>query len=191
MKYYLLKATENGWVTSVVFSDFDHMIYYLARHQRGKLDWRDGYPCYNNEILDHINMNFNDTYIHCEWFKDPVRYTRPYLIMDEDDRIIDPRRYYYEIENYDFPPYQRRYPKHVFRRGPVPGTGHRHHYHFYRSMNYGRIVRMVNHPDFKEYGRKKPYECMEQVWFDYPVRHYDRSWKSSYKCRKQWQKNLK
>ena len=190
MKYYLFKATNEGWVTYNIFSDYEHLIKFLASYQSGVLDWREGSPYYNNWILDKISMNFQDEYVTIDWFGNIERYTRPWVLIDEDNRIVDPRKFYDDIIAYERPAYQRNYPHHVFRRAPVPGTGHRKHAHYWRSVHYGQIVRMVKHPDFEKYGRKSHYQNMDQIYFDYPIRYYDKSWKSSTKCRKQWEKNI-
>ena len=190
MKYYLIKATSEGWTIHNIFSDYEHLIRFLASYQAGALDWREGSPYYNNWILDKINMNFQDEYITSDWFGNIERYTRPWVLMDEENRIVDPRKFYDDIIAYERPVYQRKYPHHVFRRGPVPGTGHHRHGHYYRSVHYGQIIRMLKHPDFEQYGRKRHYQNMDQVYFDYPIRHCDKSWKTSTKCRKQWEKHL-
>ena len=190
MKYYLFEANQEGWACKNVFTDYDHLIRYLASFQSGKLDWSEGKPYYNNWVLDRISINFQDEYVTSDWFGNTERYTRPHVFMDEEDRIVDPRDFYDDIIAYEKPPYERKYPYHVFRRGPVPGTGHRRHGHYWRSVHYGQIVRMIKHPNFKEYGRKRRYQNMDQIYFDYPIRYYDKSWKSSTKCRKQWEKNI-
>ena len=78
-----------------------------------------------------------------------------------------------------------------FRKYPIPGTRHKKHYHYARKL--GKIGKIVKTTDFKKYGRKQQYEDIidDVVWCEYPYRHVDRSWKSSYKCRHQWQKHLK
>ena len=190
MRYYLLKATNEGWITHAIFSDYEHLIAHLASYQSGIIDYREGKPYYNNWLLDKISMNFQDEYVTSDWFGETHKYTRPWVLMDAENRIVDPRLFYDDIIAYVRPPYQPYYRPHVFRRGPVPGTGHHKHGHYWRSVHYGQIIRMLKHPDFEQYGRKRRYQNMDQVYFDYPIRHYDKSWKSSTKCRKQWEKNL-
>lgn len=192
MKYYLFTATTHGWVIQSVFTDYEHLIRFLALHQSGKIDWSRGKVHYNNLILDGINMNFQDEYVTCDWFGNVHRYTRPYVLMDENDTIIDAREFYEDIISFRIPPYERHYPYYVFRRGPVPGTG-RHRYKYYhscRNIHYGQMVRAIHHPDYQEFGRKKKNKEINLISYDYPIRQYDKSWKSSCKCRKQWEKNL-
>lgn len=79
-----------------------------------------------------------------------------------------------------------------YRIDPVPCTGKRKGGP-YQHKPYGSIIRMINHPDFKKYGRKSHYQSLitDVSWYEYGHRHNDKSWKNNKKIKKQWQKNLK
>ena len=71
-----------------------------------------------------------------------------------------------------------------FRIDPVPRTGKRV-YKYCRQINNQKSVLREKAAG---YIRKKYYEDFPFVWDD-RMRSYDRSWKSSCKCRHQWQKH--
>lgn len=83
--------------------------------------------------------------------------------------------------------------EYTFRYDPVPNV-HRSHYHrgsCYRHKKYHHILDEA----FSEYGdycRKSKKELARELsdW-ESRCRHKDKSWKTSYKCRKQWMKNQK
>lgn len=80
-----------------------------------------------------------------------------------------------------------------FRSGNVPGIGHNK----WHRGTYYRIPRLKNvatqncscEGDTKEFTKSKYKPKNLPVWDD-RVRHNDKSWKSSYKVRKQWMKHL-
>lgn len=75
----------------------------------------------------------------------------------------------------------RKYPYH-YRRGSVPHTGHRSWGHYTSPTQLGRHLREdVTRPHLKP--------CPYDTW-DGPDRHRDRSWKTSFKCKHQWEKHL-
>ena len=99
MRYYLLKATDKGWITYNIFSDYEYLIAHLASYQSGVVDYSEGKPYYNNWLLDKISMNFQDEYVTSDWFGETHKYTRPWVLMDEENRIVDPRLFYEDINN--------------------------------------------------------------------------------------------
>lgn len=86
----------------------------------------------------------------------------------------------------------RRSMKYTFRRGNVPGIC-KHRWHrgtYYRHPQLHRLMIQSANIEYKEFIKGK--ERMENLptWDDRP-RHNDKSWKTSFKCRKQWQKHQK
>lgn len=92
---------------------------------------------------------------------------------------------------------QHRMEKYEFRRGPVPNI--------HKCKSYGRYYR---HPSTTNTKRKNEYIFDEEsadyklsrsnykinslpTVYDDIIRHYDKSWKTSYKVRKQWQKHIR
>lgn len=134
------------------------------------------------------------------------------LLLKEQKRLLDKRQeivkqygslYYYEKskrkeQQYEYGDLLVRHYRYYsntsyrYRIDPVPYTSKRKGGP-YQYKPYGSIIRMINHPDFKKYGRKSHYQSLitDVSWFEYGHRHNDKCWKSNKKIKKQWQKNLK
>lgn len=161
---------------------------------------------YSNHYLDNVNMTFNDIKV---WHKyDGVEevYLRDYVFLDPDNRIIDPREYIdrileivedlsYYNKKYRKPSkyslYYRCYEKSsvpYFREGPVPGTGkarwHRGSYYRHpKTTNEKRKAAIVEDKEFIKPSRRIHH--LADVYDEIP-RHFEKSWKSQSKKRKQW-----
>lgn len=143
--------------------------------------------------------------------KEYVPYEKPkrFFIYDEENNIVDVRDFdsviTYKIEHSSPKPsyscHEKTYGGHKagerlvrhtwrgkeefkFRQGPVPGIGHQKWYRHNWSSKHRQHVRTLK--ERMRTGERKV-ELTGLNWY----RHTDRSWKTSYKCRKQWMKNLK
>lgn len=141
---------------------------------------------------------------------------RPYLFFDENDSIIDVRFFKEEIKreflrlekekrNRSWKPnnesdyaygtqlvcdcFGKNEVCYRFRIDPVPDVGRRRGGP-YQHKKFGKIIRMVKHPDFKRYNRPAHYEDVLDYWDYYKVRNNEKSWKQNKKIKKQWQKNF-
>ncbi len=86
--------------------------------------------------------------------------------------------------------WSKNYEQYKFRRGPVPGVGGRYHYRrTFRRPKLIHNIRLITDPEYTEYTRKTSILSLGEYWWDDFPRSLDRCWKSSRKCRKQWQKN--
>lgn len=122
-------------------------------------------------------------------------YFRDIMIIDQNNSIIDPRKYkdqvlraFLEKQNRRYYPNRHRQLKnHKFRSEPVPGTGKRKKgwgrnvKHWFKSYREDRI------PEHKAYVRKKA--MVPNTWESEPFHHDERSWKHQTKCRHQWEKH--
>ena len=143
-----------------------------------------------NTILNHYNCTTNDkeyvfSYDDLEQSK---MYLRPYIIFDENYRIIDVRNYKNEILACDKP--RRNYQsfekyKPEFRKGPVPRTGKC--CLKIRSLRHPKTtqeIRQNSIPEYNDFVRDKRKHI--PTIYDDIFRHCDRSSKSQSKKRKQW-----
>lgn len=139
-----------------------------------------------------------------------VPYNKPkrFLIYDEENNIVDIRDFdsiiTYKIEHSNSKTTHSYYGKpfgghkageklvcHTwrgkkefkFRCGPVPGIGHQKWYRHGWGSKHRQHMRTLK--ERMRTGEQKV-ELTNLNWY----RHTDRSWKTSYKCRHQWQKNL-
>lgn len=134
-------------------------------------------------------------------------YLRRYIVYDAHWRSIDIRRFDKDIQEARktvhkrvYNPrkavhevgeklYIRGYHKDItfrFRRGPVSRTGKSCHWGRYTPSQ--KIYRLIkNNENYRPKARVPLDWWGEDKW----ERHCDRSWKSSYKCRYQWEKHLK
>lgn len=203
-QYKLIALTKGKWVHARSFNSYDELILFLARGQKDKKDWYmnwDGhFSTYHNVYLDNLNMNYKDNYYFSSWKERVAEYrTREYIFLRDDDTIVDVRLFHKDVlkkwnEIGRNPYWGYRWKRHnhpyEFRKDPVPGV-HKSHGSYGRSAKVGRLIKMVDHPEYKEYNRHiDRYEKKAYGWWDAPSTHSDRSWKTSYKCRKQWQKHL-
>lgn len=81
-----------------------------------------------------------------------------------------------------------------FRQGPVPGTGkcrRRHYRCFYHNPVVGKSARLTSDPEYKEFEtfKDKQRYLTWKGWDCKVPRHRDKSWKTSFKVKKQWQKH--
>ena len=86
----------------------------------------------------------------------------------------------YKVERYEF------------RRGPVPNI-HKHTHHrgsSYRIPQLGRTRRNAENVEYKEFIKASERYKNLPIYDDRP-RHTDKSWKTSCKVRKQWEKHIK
>ena len=83
--------------------------------------------------------------------------------------------------------------KYRFRRGPVPTIHNYNSCHrgdYYRIPKLGSVRRSSEIVEYKEFVKPKD-RCVNLPVWDDRIRHNDKCWKTSYKVRKQWEKNLK
>lgn len=128
-----------------------------------------------------------------------------YIFTNENGGIVDVRQFEDDVRKYQHqskPHYWQPYlgtPNHGekcatgwrrssgifrFREGPVP------HIHYHRGWNYTPSMHYFQNVKNKENLRPSmvlsSWDLCDERWY----RHCDKSWKSSYKCRHQWEKHL-
>lgn len=101
--------------------------------------------------------------------------------LNSENKVVHRRSRYYRVPT-----------KYEFRCDPVSFTGKRrwHRGSYYRRCPSKKLLVEV-YGEYTEYTRsrrKSPKNL--PVWDDRP-RHTDKSWKTSYKCKRQWMKNKK
>ena len=108
-------------------------------------------------------------------------------IEAEGDRIIKRNQAYKDSRAAE-----RRAQQFKFREGSVPKI-HKRHWHrgtYYRIPQLGRVKRNAENIEYKEF--IKPSERYKNLpVYDDRTRHIDKSWKTSCKVRKQWEKHIK
>lgn len=212
MKYYIHNLNKK---TYFVVDSFDQMIDWFALHNRGRYHglgfWEKkpekinpkkfSYKDYNY-ALNHVAMNFNDT----EWpgyYEKPVngmlfpseKVQREIMVIDEMDRIIDPRHYWdkiavREVKRTSWKRVQQSY---VYRYDPVPGVHKRKKRKgrsYYRGIKTTQERRLACDKEIKEFIRPSRNLRNLPNYYDEKPRNIDNSWKAK-KVKKQWMKNIK
>jgi len=158
-----------------------------------------------------IDFSGGDIECVCDWHGESFYREKRYMFLNKDGGVVDVRPYEKEIKkawterqnwlfsdhakNWRFDgnaedvgvrlkryKYAKPYEDFHFRCGTVPNTGSV--YHSYTSK--AHISQLAKNGDFL---RPKVRVSSYNLWDD-RYRHTDRSWKSSYKCKHQWEKHL-
>lgn len=147
----------------------------------------------DNPILSDVNMNGNDVDVVRDWLGNEVgRRTRRFMIIDEDDRILDPRDMRTEIEEafrrvLEERKSRRRLPPCRFRMDPIPNAGRRRRSpRFRKERNWFHNFRLDSIPEHERFVRKKA--VVPNGWDDEPWESESRSWKNCGKVKRQWDK---
>lgn len=151
----------------------------------------------DNPILSDVNMNGNDVDVVRDWLGNEVgRRIRRFMIIDEDDRILDPREMKTEIDEafrrvLEARRLRGRPSPCRFRREPVPysGRGRRRKKRFRKMRNWFRNHRLDAIPEHERFVRKKA--VVQNGWDDEPWESESRSWKDCGKVKRQWDKRRK
>ena len=216
MKTYILQFSEsdNKWYTIFEFSSYEELLKFIARNDDSVcLEGSDRYHRFFQRnlraYLDNINMNGNDLIVYHHYWDEYKKeiYVRPYIFMDEKNRILDPRKsipqilkyrkeWIKECENRSY----SRFPKTEFRREPVPGTFHNEYNNFekghyipqyYRHIKFGKLIKEQGTEEFEKFGRKsRKIHCTWDFYETVMSRSGSKSWKDKTRCKKQWEKNL-
>ena len=144
-----------------------------------------------NKLLDITTLRYKPLYFiakvtNGELYRVDVDTLRP-LINKKADEIIkdrEARRNRYRAT--------RRCESYRFRVDPVPNvhTYHCHRGSYYRHPQINKLLRQSSDVEYKEFIKGDERKENMPTWDDRP-RHNDKSWKTSYKCRKQWQNHVR
>jgi hypothetical protein len=141
--------------------------------------------------LERVAMNKNDTFWFTNWTKTPISslIKRDIMVIDEYNRVIDPRIYKNEIKNYRFKTshYYRNNHPYVYRFDPVPRLSSKRRHH-YKSVHTFQERKMTCDDMAKGYIRgNRTMRSLPCSWSG-RGRSIEENWKSK-KVRKQWMKN--
>lgn len=166
--------------------------------------------CYRDERIENPNKNSIIPYIY-NTYKDLRRYmviketgegiivsellkdVQNYVTLKnqtEDEKL---RKWLDKGENAFFYYYKKKKLKYLkskditFRREPVIGTGRRHCWNISNNKVKNKVLSNIDSETGKVYTSKYKVGDFD-LW--YGSRHCDKSWKTSTKCRKQWEKHL-
>ena len=202
-KCRLLSFIDGEWFIVGEFETGKEFVGYLAKTCRRDLFSDDGNEI-SSPIVDSRNMNGNDVQTYAPLFSflrsdyEPrITEVRPYMLVSEDGRILDPRDFLIEAvkefeENENKPKrfvYRRKEGRFEFRKDPVPGTGAVKRKFCRKTRNWFHNRRLDFIPEHSEFVRKKA--VVNDVWDSEPFEDGSRSWKDSGKFRKQWQRKQK
>ena len=172
MKYYLCAHQEGDWYLQNTFDSYNDLIKYLHSCQASSWYskglsigyWSEKKYCYDNSVLDRLNMSGKDVYVEVKTFyfrnefgeivgekKVRNKHIRPYMVLDGNDRIVDVRKFFTEILEY------RRETKRIKWKPNGAKRRSRNRINSDRNIQMGQLVRMVEHPDFKKYNRVRPF----------------------------------
>lgn len=193
MKFFVYNLLNKRLVR---FDSEEELIRWFAQHNKN-FSWSKK-KC--NSLFEDIAMNENDTKSSVTLNHDLTRYVatkepRTTMVLDEFDRVVDPRKFKDKILNYKFSysgyPYKR-YESYEFRNGPVPGI-HRPSYHrgsYYRKMRTTQERRYAADTEMKPFIRgRRSLRHISNYWDEIP-RTVDHSWKAK-KIKKQWMRHFK
>ena len=197
------------------FKDLNEVIDYLAKFKSGRLHWWDRKVKDNISYLDEINLNGNDLNNSCVLIEGNIEWCktmRPYMFVDNNNRIIDMRIYREEINKRAddiLKEYHSKEEKEQnlkrgeflirwrggqpfrFRIDPVPGTGNFGHGSCYRHPKTTQEIRNNASDQYENYTRGKRRNLPTTYDDIYRSNGSSKSWKNQGKHRHQWQKNLK
>lgn len=205
-KYYIYDCYERTYLTT--FDSEEELIDWLVKTTLKSYYWeRKGLQ---NKYLDNINITGKDT----QWLTIDVGvsklFTRQYIFIDSDNRIIDARKYWEivkeKINNKKDSNYDDRIPEDVkhgdvlyryswwkghegryrYRCGPVPNTAYHWRGKGYRRPRTFNEMKKNSDPEYKDYtrGRRKH---LPHYWDELPISsHGIKSWKNNSKKKKQW-----
>lgn len=191
---YNFQAQRWEWIRR--FENENELVAYLASYLRyNYIYWNEdetpSKPIIESTLTHRINYSGNDigTSLGNVYFRD-------IMIIDENNRIIDPRKYRDQVlhafltkqNRKYYPSWHHNLENHKFRSEPVPHTGKhtrgwgRNVKHWFKSYREDRI------PEYKAYVRKKA--MVPNTWESEPFHHHEKSWKHQTKCRHQWEKHI-
>jgi len=197
--FYLCQYNFNHqrWEWIKKFKNEEELITYLAScfHYKYYFWDAEGKP-YKPQLVNSIEHRFNYTGKDTGSDFNHGNYFRDIMIIDADNRIIDPRRY---LDNATAKFHERTRSKrscwyvpclknHRYRKDPVPYTGCHHGSLGRRVKTWFRSYRQDRIPEYEPYIRKKA--RVPNTWDSEPFHHFEKSWKHQTKYRHQWEKNL-
>nr|PZN07520.1 MAG: hypothetical protein DIU64_12235 [Caldicoprobacter oshimai] len=189
MKYYIFNIKTNQ---VRVLDSFDDLIQWCACYNYVTSD-----GVVRNSLFENIAMNLNDKKVSYRWdshLNDYIPYLeqREFIVLDENNRIIDIRLYKEEILNCSgISKTNTRKKLYKFRKGPVPNIFKPYKFgKYYRRPRTTRERKISADPDIQAFIRpKRRSQNLVNYWDDIP-RHIDKCWKNK-KIERQWMKNLK
>ena len=148
----------------------EKFIYYCERQQEVK---HRRYVIYdeNMRIIDIRNFEEDVVIFLCRYGKSYFR---------KRDQRLNGCHYGEQVQTYSHTDKKENY---RFRCDPVPNRGH----YSYHSCYVGHQAMNIRQADMI---RPKTRIASDDLWEGKWFRHIDRSWKSSYKCRHQWEKHM-
>lgn len=184
------------------FDNLYELLKFLAIYQNDPCNWfayragTEKINGYGNVFLDNVNVTLKDMKCDSVLYGEREYVIRPYVFIDNEDNIFDPRIYITEIIKlistlYRFSRYYKYYnPENKsskdkivsFRNGPIKGTGCKYRGKYYihpKIMNETRKSVISEHIEFIR--PKRRYKHLPNLWYDEKVRHIDKSWKSQSK----------
>ena len=171
MKYYIYKLNYITPGPHIFFNSFEELLEYAARKY-------DNYG--NNELLNLINVTGQDTYYNDNFEQYMLR---PYLIVDENKKIIDLRKYEKEIKKYIWVKNK----KINYSIKPRKRFSLKHHYRKPKTLNEKKQSCDI---EYKNYIRaKRKNNSLVDSYDDIPKKRY-KSWKNNSRRKKQWKENL-
>jgi hypothetical protein len=207
MVYYIFNSGTNK---TVVCNGKESLINWFASYNYSDF----GAKKFSNRAFDNLAMNPNDkrpadsyyegmNLVHVEAGK------REIMVIDEDNRVIDPRVFSYQIlHKAQRSWYRKHWSKHlklgykyydarspweayVFRNGPVPNVHKwRGGHHCDRRVQTTQERRQAANPEYEAYVRAaRNLRNLPNTFDDIPRTNWTKSWKQK-KMSKQWMKNL-
>lgn len=202
MKYYIVNLKTNK---TYVCNELDDMVGWFAQYNHKSWNGKS----MENSAFDNLAMNPNDRRYESQFIDGHYKkmcLQREIMVLDEDNRIIDPRQYAKQIlsivqwwdRSYSERARHRylsqykhggAYP--IYRQDPIPHTGNRHCHRGAYHRNPALINEKRQSQEHKEYVRRgRGLQLPEYRWYDdCPSRYNNRSWKNK-KIRKQYMKRL-
>ncbi len=196
MKYYIYNSQTNT-VTSCDSKE-QLIAWFAARNSKCWFEKK-----VSNRALDDIAMNKNDMRSPRIYLNGPqiVRVSegkRSIMVIDEYDRIIDPREFKDEILRYKFKYnpnkkilHHKPWEQYIFRGSPVPHIHKRvgSYGQYFKHPQTTQEKRKVADPELKEFVRpSRNFRNLPNTYDDKPSFRYGSSWKM-HKLRRQWMKH--
>ena len=167
--YFLYQFVSGAFTLIETFESKNALLRYIACSQ----DYIPFLMSDARDVMKYLNITGKDTVK-----LDGKDFIRSFLIMDQDQRIIDPRIWSDEIAQLKSRPCKwddpRKY-EHIYRETPVPYTGKHNRHPMRQVKHYHRALKQNAIPEYTQYVRTKA--RIEDPWLTEPFKHTERNWK--------------
>lgn len=180
MNYWIFDCIQDCYVAK--FKSQKDVILYIAQQNGGYDKWRDCWYCDPYKTIGTaINMNGNDKRLCVDFHGNDFMQVRPFMVVDDNDRIIDIREWDFEkiLANSDSVDRKKQKRKRF-------KSNHKRCYGHYRTPKRYQILKDFADKNVAKFMRAKVKNRVpDSYWVD-AWANGSKSWKDQSKKKKQW-----